>query len=97
LGNLGLYQDIVTQAARSGGAERCRAAIEKAPVAMAVPRTFAAGGAVWRPGWESSHSQKPAMRTGRREAEAAAARDRLNNIVVPDPAPEPDQPDLSGS
>lgn len=78
MGNLGPYQDLVTEAHRLGGVEQLIESIAKAAEARAMPKAFAAGAAVTGAVVLSAGVYKLVLRrTKEREAEAGRAKARL--------------------
>ena len=83
MGNLGSYQDIVTEAHRLGGVEQLIESIEKAATTRAVPRAFASGAvatAVLALGVAAA-ARAWSKRVARHEAEAEDAKVRLTDVI----------------
>lgn len=83
MGNLGRYQDIVTDAKRAGGVDNLIAAIESNAVAGAAPRLLAAGAGagafvVLAAPWGARRYQE--WKSGR-EAHAEAAKAQLRTVA----------------
>lgn len=90
MGNLGPYQDIVTEARRLGGVEQLIESVEKAAMARAMPKAFAAGMAVTAVGAAGVAAiiKRISKRAEVREAEADEAKARLTRELE-----EPSPPD----
>lgn len=79
MGNLGPYQDIVTNAKAAGGVEKLIESIEKSAAAKAMPKAFAAGVAVTAAGavGVAAIIKRASKLAEAREAEANEAKARL--------------------
>ena len=83
MGNLGAYQDIVTNAKAAGGVEKLIESIEKSAAAKAMPKAFAAGAAVTAAAavGVTAIVKQVSKRIEARKAEANQAKARLASIV----------------
>jgi len=83
VGNLGSYQDIVTEAHRLGGVDHLIESIEKAATTRAVPRAFAAGaGATMVLGLGAAAAFKAwSKHAARRKEEAEGAKECLADAI----------------
>ena len=106
MGNLGSYQDIVTEAHRAGGVEQLIESIEKAAAARAMPRAFAAGALVTGVLAVGAGAVVKVLRErmAAREAKASEAKARLADAIdapttgaQPDTGQLPNDPFASGS
>lgn len=90
MGNLGAYQDIVTNAKAAGGVEKLIVSIEKSAAAKAMPKAFAAGVAVsaLAAAGVTAIVKQVSQRTETREAEAHEAKAQLTaelgDLSLPD-------------
>lgn len=102
MGNLGRYQDIVTEAKRAGGVDKLIAAIEGNAVAGAAPRLLAVGAGagafvVLTARWTvRRHGEWKSLREARAEAAKAQLRAVAGSATDIDADPAPISDDEAG-